>query len=144
MFEEFVKHMNAQKEEARELRRQLDIASEAAAQANLAVQSQLDDVVQSEREKASSDRQDLLAQITDLILKQGTVQDERLGRRVGDVRASMIDIDRTFQTAHATYSTGMDAWSVRGGEIVEDVLRTRETLKGKLKDDWMVSYRAFR
>jgi kinesin family protein 11 len=34
----------------------------------------------------------------------------------------------------------MDAWNVKEGLLVEEVLRSRETLKSKLKEDWVVRY----
>jgi kinesin family protein 11 len=140
LFEDLLKHINAQKAEADELRQQLTAASEVAMQSNVTASSRLDEVLREEREQAAADRQSLLSQITSLVVAQVEVQDARLTSKISDVQISVLSSKETFEAARAQYSQRMDAWNVKEGVLVEEVLRSRETLKGKLKEDWVVSY----
>jgi kinesin family protein 11 len=139
LFEDLLKHINAQKAEADELRQQLTAASEIAMQSNSAASSRLDEVLREEREQAAADRQSLLSQITSLVVAQGEVQDARLTSKISDVQISVLSSKEIFEASRAQYSQRMDAWNVKEGLLVEEVLRSRETLKGKLKEDWVVS-----
>jgi kinesin family protein 11 len=138
LFEDLLKHVNAQKAEADELRKQLTTASELAMQSNAAVASRLDEVLQEERDQAALDRQNLLSQITNLVMAQGETQDARLGAKIEVVRKDVTTSKEIFEASQAQYSKGMDAWGEKEGQLVEEVLRSRETLKSKLKEDWMV------
>jgi kinesin family protein 11 len=139
LFEELIKHINTQKVEADELRKQLHAASESAIQANVAASSRLDEVLQQEREQAATDRQTLLAQITNLVTLQGEAQDQRLASKISEVQKGVLSSNETFETSRTKYNQGMDSWSEKETKLVEEVLRSRETLKSKLKEDWVVS-----
>jgi kinesin family protein 11 len=133
--------VNAQREEANKLREELTTASELAMQSNSAVSSKLDEVLREEREQAAADRQNLLSQITSLVRAQGEVQDARLGTKIEEVRTDVTSLKEAFEASQTQYSQGMDTWNEKEGELVEEVLRSRETLKSKLKEDWVVSSR---
>ncbi|KAI9732742.1 MAG: kinesin motor protein cin8 [Claussenomyces sp. TS43310] len=136
LFEELIKHINAQKAEANELRQQLNAASEIALHSNAEVFMQLENVLRVEREQAAVDRQNLISQIADLVLKQGAAQDEKLKEKMSEVRTTIDSSQDSFEVARVQYSHGMDAWNKKETKLVEEVLRSRETLKSKLKDDW--------
>ena len=139
MFEDLLKHINAQKAEADSMRKQLHTASELAMQSNAAASSRLDEVLQEERRHAAADRQSLLTQITALVMAQGDTQDQRLGTKIAEVQKSVLASKETFEASREQYSQGMEAWNENESKLVEDVLRSRETLKSKLKEDWVVS-----
>jgi kinesin family member 11 len=139
LFEDLLKHMNAQKAEADDLRQQLTTASELAMQSNEAASSKLDEVLQEEREQAAADRHTLLSQITNLVMAQGKTQDARLSTKIEDVRKNILSSKETFEASRAQYSQGMDGWVDKESKLLEEVLRSRETLKSKLKEDWVVS-----
>jgi kinesin family protein 11 len=141
MFEELIKHVNDQKSEADELRKQLKIASEAAMEANAAASTRLDAILTEERQQAATDRQNLLSQITSLIVTQGETQDTRLCTKINEVQQSVLSSKEAFEASRSKYSEGMDAWDDKETKLVEKVLKSRESLKSKLKDDWVVSYR---
>jgi kinesin family member 11 len=141
MFEELIKHVNDQKAEADGLRRQLIIASEAAMEANVAASTRLDTILAEERQQAAADRQSLLSQITSLIMTQGEVQDTRLCTKINEVQQSVLSSKEAFEASRSKYSEGMDAWNDKETKLTEEVLRSRENLKSKLKEDWMVSFR---
>jgi len=138
LFEDLLKHINAQRTEADELRQQLQTASELAMQSNVAASAKLDDVLRDEREQAALDRQNLLSQITNLISSQGEIQDKRLGVKIAEVQQTVMSAKESFEVSRNQYSQGMEAWNEKEGKLVEEVLRSRETLKSKLKEDWVV------
>jgi kinesin family protein 11 len=139
MFEELIKHINSQKTEADDLRQQLAVASAVAMEANTAASTQLDSLLTEEREQASADRQNLLSQITSLIAAQGDAQDSRLRTKINKVQNDIKASQDVFEASRAKYSEGMDSWNDKEIKLVGEVLRSRETLKSKLKEDWVVS-----
>lgn len=142
MFEDLLKHVSAQKDEADALRQQLNTASELAMQSNMAASARLDDVLREEREQAAADRQNLLLQITNLVTTQGEAQDARLGSKIEEVKKDVLASKESFESSRTQYNEGMDAWNEKEGTLVEEVLRSRETLKSKLKEDWVVRHPA--
>lgn len=139
IFEDLLKHINAQKAEANKLRQQLYAAGEVAIKSNTVINSKLDELITEERKKAAEDRQNLLSQISALVMAQGEVQDARLGEKIAAVRTDIQSSNETFEATRAQYSQGMDAWNEKEEKLVEEVLRSRETLKTKLKDDWLAA-----
>ncbi|KAF7856369.1 hypothetical protein EAF04_009897 [Stromatinia cepivora] len=139
IFEDLLKHIDAQKAEANELRQQLHTASEAAMESNTAINSKLDEVLQEERKQAAEDRQNLLSQISTLVMAHGEAQDARLGDKIEAIRTDIQSSNEIFAATRVQYSQGMDAWNEKEEKLVEEVLRSRETLKTKLKDDWMAA-----
>jgi kinesin family protein 11 len=139
LFEELIKHINSQKAEADGLRKQLTAASEVAMQANAAASARLDAVLAEERQQLAADRQSLLSQISSLITAQGEAQDLRLSAKITEVQKDIISSKDTFEASRAKYSEGMDTWNDKETSLVGEVLRSRETLKSKLKEDWVVS-----
>jgi kinesin family protein 11 len=134
-----LKHVAAQKEEANSLRRQLTAASELAMQANIAAEIKLDQVLRQEKAQAVTDRQNLLSQITSLVMAQGETQDSRLTDSIHGVRQDIIASKEAFESSHQQYSVSMDTWNEDEIKLVEEVNRSREALKSKLKEDWAVS-----
>lgn len=143
MFEELLRHIDGQRLEADKLRQQLVTASEAAMHANVEACAKLEEVLAEERQQAVSDRQNLLSQITGLITLQGETQDARLTNKVGNVTRDVLATKETFEMSRQQYSQNMDLWNEKESKLVDDVLKSREALKSKLKDDWMVSTRIF-
>ena len=138
-----MRHINSQKEEANELRQQLHAAGQLAIEANAATDAHLDRVLQEERQQAAADRQNLLSQISNLIITQGEAQDKRLVGKVAEIRKDVVSARESFQASQAQYNQGMDAWNEKESKLVEEVLRSRESLKSKLKEDWVVSISLF-
>jgi kinesin family protein 11 len=72
-------------------------------------------------------------------MAQGETQDARLGAKIGEVQKDVLSSKESFEASRVQYGQGMDAWTEKEGKLVEEVLRSRETLKSKLKEDWVVS-----
>ena len=136
IFEELVKHVNAQKAEADDLRQKASKAAKAAMQAESEVSARLETCLNEERVQASQDRQNLLAQITDLVNKSGESQNSRWESKINAVREDIASSTSTFQTSDKEYNTGMDVWAQKESLLVEEVLKSRDTLKGQMQEDW--------
>jgi kinesin family member 11 len=108
-------------------------------QANATVAARLDAVLAEERQQLAADHQSLLSQISSLITAQGEAQDLRLTTKITEVRKEIISSKDTFEASRVKYSQGMDSWNDKETSLVGEVLRSRETLKSKLKEDWVVS-----
>ena len=70
---------------------------------------------------------------------QGESQDVRLSTKVSAVQKEVLSSKEAFEASRAKYSEGMDLWNDKETSLVGEVLRSRETLKSKLKEDWVVS-----
>lgn len=98
--------------------------------------AQLEICLHDERAQASQDRQNLLAQITTLINQSGEAQDSRWESKINAVRDDIASARSTLDTANGNYNIGMDVWSEKENLLVADVLKSRDALKSKMKDDW--------
>ena len=89
-----------------------------------------------EHRQAREDRQQLLAQITDLVNKAGESQEARWKSKIDTVRKDITTSTSKLQVAEKSYAESMSGWSMRESLLVEKVLKSRESLKIKMKDDW--------
>ena len=92
--------------------------------------------LEEERQQAAADRQNLVAQITNLINVNGSIQEDRIAAKVDGVRTEMMSKRLQLQSAEKSYSTSMDVWSKKEGLLVEEVLKSRDIVKSRLKTDW--------
>lgn len=141
IFEDLFRHINAQKSESDRLRRQLECASDAIVQSNESVSDRIQDVLKQERQQAAEERQQLLAQITSLITSQAELQESRLSGRAALIQKTVAESNETFQGSVSQYSDGMDAWNSKGGQLLDDVSKSKAALKRKMKEDWSVCSR---
>lgn len=142
MFEELLQHISVQRSESDTLRKQLEEASHAMVRSNESVSAQIQTVLNEERRQASEDRQKLLAQIAGLISAHSDQQESRLAGKAARIQERVDGAKVTFEGQIETYSAGMDAWDSNEENLLQEVARTRDTLKSKLKDDWTVSFAA--
>lgn len=139
IFEELLRHLSSQRSESDTLRGQLEEASQAMVQANESVSGQIQEVVEEERKQAAEDRQRLLAQISGLINAHAEQQESRLAGKAAKIQERVRGAKETFESQVATYSNGMDEWDSNEENLLQDVAKSRDNLKTKLKDDWAVS-----
>ena len=128
--------MNSQKAEADDLRQKASSAAKAAMQADADVSMRLETCLNEERAQASRDRQNLLAEITTLINSSGEAQDSRWVSKINAVRKDIASGRSTLDTANENYNTKMDVWSEKENLLIGEVLKARDALKNKMKDDW--------
>lgn len=139
IFEELLQHISIQKVESDTLRRQLQDAGETAVESSAAIAAKIQDVVTQERRQAAEERKNLLLQIASLINSQAEAQESRLAHKATSIQQSMQESSTALEGSMAQYSQGMDAWGDREGQLLDEVARSRETLKTRLQDDWNVS-----
>lgn len=138
MFEELHNHITDQRTEVNSLKEQLHAANEAAVLASDTAAARLDEILSEERQQAFTERQTLLAQITTLVTANGDAQDNRLTSKINGVRSQITASKENLEAAQSVYSKGMHAWNDKESRFVEDVRASRESMKNKLKEDWMV------
>lgn len=139
IFDELLRHISVQRSESESLRRQLEGASENMVQSNASISTRIQDVVSEERRQAAEDRQKLLAQITSLINAQAEIQESRLASRTALIQDTILDSNTEFQGEVTKYSQAMDGWDSKESRFLDDVTKSRDALKTKLKDDWTVA-----
>ncbi|KAI1100521.1 kinesin-domain-containing protein [Jackrogersella minutella] len=139
IFEELLKHITSQKKESDSLREQLQQASETIVQSNTSISTQLQEVVNEERRQAAEERQKLLAQITTLINSQAQVQESRLANKAISIQQSVQENGTALEGSMAQYSQGMEQWNEKESTLLDEVAISRETLKTRLKDDWIAA-----
>ncbi len=122
--------------EADELRKKTSSAAQAAIQQDDEFSARLDACLKEEREQAAHDRENLLKQITNLVNRSGEVQDSRWQSKINTVRGDISTSRSALESADKHYGSGMDVWSQKENLLVEEVLKSRDTLKGKMKEDW--------
>ncbi|MCJ1471923.1 kinesin motor protein cin8 [Lambiella insularis] len=136
IFEELVKHLNSQKAESDDLRHELSVATQAAMKAEAQASMRLQECLDEERKQAATDRSNLLSQITGLVNANGVAQEERLNKKIDGIRNDMTAARTGFEAADKTFNDAMEIWSKKERILVEEVLKSRESLKSKMKKDW--------
>lgn len=139
IIEELLRRITHQKKESDSLRQQLEGASDMIVQSNASISTRIQEVINEERRQAAEERKNLLLQITTLINSQAEVQESRLANKASSIQQSMQETGSTFEGSVAQYSQGMDTWGEGEGQLLDEVSKSRETLKTKLKEDWNVS-----
>lgn len=124
--------------EADDLRRKASSAAKVAIQAEVEFSSRLDACLKEQRSQAATDRQEMLMQITDLINKSGERQDSRWESKINEIRNDIQVSSSTFQKADDQYNESMDVLAAKENQLVEEVLKSKETVKSKMKQDWTV------
>lgn len=140
IFEELLRNISAQKAESDRLRQELEAATQTVVESNESVSDRIQEVLEEERKQAAVERQSLLSQITKLINSQAELQESRLADKATLIQDSILDSNRTFKGSVAGYREGMNAWSAKDSQLLEEVAQSRDTLKTRLKDDWTVSF----
>lgn len=113
-------------------------AAKVAIQAEVEFSSRLDSCLKEQRSQAATDRQEMLSQITDLINKSGEKQGSRWESKINEIRNDIQVSSSTFQKADDRYNESMDVWAGKENKLVEEVLKSKEALKSKMKKDWTV------
>ena len=139
MFEEFTKHLNSQREEAEALRRQLQEANQRLLDANCLAKSRLETCLEIERKASQLDRDALLVQITDLVNNSATRQEQRLATSLEATQSHLAQSQDEFGVANQAFDVGMDSWFTKDHAFAGQLLRSKDALKGRMKQDWMVS-----
>ncbi|KAF2484122.1 P-loop containing nucleoside triphosphate hydrolase protein [Neohortaea acidophila] len=135
-FEDLVKQMSAQQAEVQRLRQQVTQAGGAFVAAGQASQEQLQQAVQAERQTAARERTELLGKIAALIDDSAAVQETRFDECLENASKRIKTSESEYRVAQQTYGDGMDRWSLSAEGLVSSTMKSRDTIKAKLKSDW--------
>ncbi|KAF4944224.1 hypothetical protein F66182_18677, partial [Fusarium sp. NRRL 66182] len=138
MFENITGHIESQKMEIEVLRAQLLKANREAIQENQSAATDLEKALEEERRAAETDRADLLSQISLLIEASSQKQASRLKGRVDTVTSDLKSSGDSLQKATDKYQEGMEKWADKEVQLMEDVIGSRDAIKGRMQEDWEV------
>lgn len=138
-FDDLVKQLNHSRAEANDLRAQLSDAGKELVKANESASSKLSSVLSEEKARAATDRANLIAQMTSLVQSLGESQEQRLEGKLGSIQAEITSSNERYEHLHESYQTSMTEWSEKEKAIVDDILKSRESVKTKIKTDWLVN-----
>lgn len=138
LFEDLLNRIETQRSEANLLRQQLARASELAVKSNLETSSKIESVLQEERARAASDRQSLLVQITDLVMKLGESQDTRLNAKISEIKKDVTASKETFDQSKITYEKDLRVLNHQEENLLAEVSRSHVALSNKLEEGWLV------
>lgn len=96
----------------------------------------MQEALEDERRQAADERQKLMTQISGLINAHAEAQETRIADRAAQVQKSIADSSQSLETAVSEYAGNMEGWDSKEGLLLEEVKRSRDQLKTKLKDDW--------
>lgn len=140
IFETLLKHITNQRMESDSLREQLKDAGETIVQSNATVAARIQEVIEEERRQAAEERKNLLVQISSLIMSQADLQESRLASKAATIQQSVQETNTAFEGSMTVYSEAMDVWVDKEDQLLDEVSKSRENLKTKLKEDWNVSH----
>ncbi|KAH7320020.1 P-loop containing nucleoside triphosphate hydrolase protein [Stachybotrys elegans] len=135
-FEDLVRHVTTQRSECDNLRRQLQTATNTIILQNASISTQMQEALEAERRQAAEERQKLIGQITILLNSQAEAQEARFAEKSALLQKSIAENNSSLEGAVSQHGQGMDAWDEKQGQLLEDVKKSRDQLKNKLKDDW--------
>ncbi|KAI0011928.1 kinesin-domain-containing protein [Xylariaceae sp. FL0662B] len=136
IFDEVSKHIISQRQESMNLREELMEASDSMCQNNEYIASQVQRVVDQERQQAADERQDLLAQITTLVNSQARLQESRLANEANSIRQMIKKDTTTFAHSMVQFNDGMNNFSDKDKQLADKVSDSHDALKKKIWDDW--------
>jgi kinesin family member 11 len=139
IFDELSKHINSQRLDSENLRRELQEASDAVILSNASTSTQIQEALDEERRQAAQERQKMLSQITSLITSQAEVTESRLANKAATIQQRISEQNGSFEGSMMQYTKAMDSWNEKEDQLLDQVSKSRDTLKTKLKDDWAVS-----
>lgn len=136
IFEDLIKRMNEQQQEAQRLRAQIASANTQFIEANQESQNQLQQAVGTERQTAATERATLLASITSLINDSAATQEARMAEHLETANKRVKTSEEEYVSAQQVYGEGMDAWNGSSQALIEQSVQSRESIKARLKGDW--------
>ena len=136
VFEDMIKRMSEQQSEADRMRQQISQANDAYVDASQVSHTQLEEAVNAERELAASERQALLTKISSLVNDTAATQDARMSGFVESAGKRVKTSEVEYRISQQAYGDGMDTWNSSATVLVETSIKSRDSIKTKLKGDW--------
>lgn len=131
--------MNDQQSEAEKLRHQITQANNELALKNSTSTIRLSTVLEDEKRTQALERQALLSQITALIDSTAEKQQMRVEQGITSVQTELGEHGAAHGQVHDSFVTEGHQWSERSQAIVNKAMKSRETVKTKIKSDFTAS-----
>jgi kinesin family protein 11 len=135
-FEDLIKRMNEQQAEAQKLREQIMLSNTVFVEAGHTSQTELQKAVEEERQTAAAERAALIAKVAALINDSAATQEARLQGHIEQSNKRIKTSEDEYRSAQQTYGSGMDVWSASAQSLIDTSIKSRESIKSKLKADW--------
>ena len=100
----------------------------------------LDAMMAEEKQRGADDRSHLISQMTSLIQTFGETQERRLQVKFDVMRDEMIESKQVFSQKQESNNEAMNAWTAREASLIDDIQKSRESIKSKIKHDWTVRF----
>lgn len=139
-FDELLKQLTGQRDEAAELKRQLLDANSVLISANKSSAVKLAEAMTTERQTAAEERKNLLQQITSLVDANAVSQEQRISSALTSFDQGLESSFGTHESSQQRYNDGFTSWNTRADETVAFVGATRDNIKSRIKGDFAVSY----
>ncbi|KAI9708964.1 MAG: kinesin motor protein cin8 [Bogoriella megaspora] len=135
-FDDLARRLNDQQTEADTLRAKIAAADEALIASNQATQEKLTSTLEKEKQKAASERAQLLEQMTNIVNSTALASEARVEETISSIVQSIGSSTTTHSQHQTDYRSQYDSWSRTSRSIVDSVVASRETVKSKIKQDW--------
>ncbi|KAE9974393.1 hypothetical protein EG327_008791 [Venturia inaequalis] len=135
-FDELVRELSDQQKEAEKLRHEIVQANNELALKNGASTMRLSTLLEEEKQTQALERQALLSQITALVNATSEKQQLRVEQGITSVQSELGEHGTAHGQVHDTFVTGGRQWSERSQAIVDKAMKSRETVKTKIKSDF--------
>ena len=136
IFEDLIKKMNEQQAEAQKLRDQIVLANGAFVEAGRTSQTELQKAVEEERKTAAAERAALVIKVSSLINDSATAQENRLQDQLEQANKRIRTSEDEYRVAQQAYGGGMGVWNSNAQALIDSSIKSRDTIKSKLKADW--------
>lgn len=135
MFDACSKHLAAQTQRANDLKLEVEAANKAAIAAQNSASDSISAALAEESQRAALERQQLAAQITQLITTNALEQDKRLAQKMGSVQTGLTVTSDRLSSATGTICSGINQWSEAEEGFKGELSVTRDGIKKKLQTD---------
>ncbi|KAK4932749.1 Kinesin-related motor protein, partial [Elasticomyces elasticus] len=136
IFDDLTKQLASQREESDRLRKALQEANHASIQAQLNTATHLENAIEAERQSAELDKQELMAKMTELILRSSASRQTRLDTMLTDAQTGIVDATEALDSADKVYDTGMNEWQDQDSSLQARMIKSRDDMKARMKRDW--------
>jgi len=138
IFEDMSRDLATQRDEADRLRAALQAAHRENREATLTASTQLQSALEEERQAAQQEREKVKEQILQLIDVSAARQDERLSKALTSTQTHLVEASESFEAADQAFGEGMDRWTAQDSALMSRLIKSKEELKGRMKNDWTV------
>ncbi|KAK6361826.1 kinesin motor protein cin8 [Orbilia blumenaviensis] len=135
MFDSCNRHLAAQTQRALDLKLEVEVATKAAVAAQNSAADAVAVVLAEESQKAAQERQQLLAQITQVITASALEQDKRLAQKMGAVQTGLTVTSDRLSSATSNALTRMGQWAEAEEGLKQELGASRDLIKKKLQGD---------